>query len=452
MKTNWEPWGLRTRLAWHHAASALMRLRHSGASPTFQTYAGALAARNRVMLATLARPMDLYRVVEVRRLDPGSDHATLNLVLEGQGRPQVSPGDMAYLSWRNPTGAVQEVLDLFGDTGDRPVTTTAYSSPYLPGRLETMTLAEALTRRIDLHETAPRLLRRIGLGAFVDHNRVQDKKHHQFHKDAAKDGGLLVTHPHFDYRKVHLPKVLKTLKDHGVTLADLVRAQDRISARPYTLAGFQQLGDRFRFEITVSQVDKPIFVNGTNTVTTSARASQFFQGLAPGNEVEGWLLPEVHQFPSTLGRRVSLIMVTTGSGVSSLMSLLRSGAQTHPLWAIYGVRSFATKHLYGPELQGYLDSGRLNRLDVAPSRPQEGEGPARRVQAVLWEHRAEVADQIRRGAHFYLCGRLSMGTEVAQVLEKILVDQGLAVDHGEAHSTLVEWHHSLRFQASVSGV
>lgn len=450
MTTTWEPWGLGARLAWHHTGSALLRLSHFRPSAG-QTYPGALVQRNRRMLALLARPMDKYRVVEARRLDPQSDHATWNLVFEGQGRPSVAPGDMAYLSWRNPDETVQQVLDLYGASGNQRMVTTAYSSPYLPGRPETMTLAQALSRRIDLHETAPSLLRRLGLGAFVDHNREQDKKHHQFHRAAAKDGGLLVTHPHFDYRKVHLPRLLPALKEHGVSLADLVRAQERISARPYTLAGFQQDGERFRFEITVSQVDKPIFVNGTDTVTTSARASRFLQGLKPGDEVEGWLLPEVHQFPSTLGRKVPLIMVTTGSGISSLMSLLRSDAEIGPLWAIYGVRSYATKHLYGPELESHV-GGMLTRLDVANSRPQQGEGEARRVQAVLWEQRAEVAEQIRRGAHFYLCGRLSMGTEVARTVEKILVDQGLAADATEARKTLVEWHHHLRFQASVSGV
>lgn len=448
----WTPWGLRARLAWHHTASAGLRLRHAAASPHFQTYTGALAFRNRKMLAALARPMDRYTVVETRRLDPESDHATFNLVFEGRGHPEVRPGDMAYLSWRNPPEAVAQLLGLYGEPGDRRVTTTAFSSPYIPGRPESMTLAEALSRRVDLHEASEKLVRRVGLGAFVDHNKEQDKRHHQFHKDAAKDGGLLVTHPHFDYRKVHLPAILPSLKAHGVPLAEIVRSQDRISARPYTLAGFWQRGERFRFEITVSQVTKPIFTNATQTVKVEARASQFFQGLRPGDEVEGWLLPEVHPFPSALGRRVPLVMVTTGSGVSSLLSLLRSEDDVGPVWAIHGVRSWATKHLYGPELQGHLASGRLARLDVAASRPVEGEGPARRVQAVLWEHRREVAEQIRLGAHFYLCGRLSMGTEVAQVIEKILIDQGLAPDQAEARATLVDWHLNLRFQASVSGV
>lgn len=452
MKTNWEPLGTRIRLGYHHLGSALMRARYLGHTKPVHTFADALASRTKQMLNTLARPMQGFVLISTRRLDPDdATHGTWNLVFEGQGRPAYAPGDMAYLSWRNPPEQVQNLLDLYGESGDRVVRTTTYSSIYIPSRFETMSLREALSRRIDLHEASNRLLRGAGFRAFLRHNRVQDKRHRRFHQQTAKDGGLLVTHPHFDYRKVSLPALLSSL-ERRPRLATLVRSQDRISARPYTMSGFQQLsGDRFRFEITVSQVEKPIFVTATERQSAPARGSQFFTTLVPGETVEGWILPEVHRFPS-LGRTVPLIALCTGSGISSVLSLLRSGAETGPLWVIYGVRSWKKKHLYGPELQTFIDQEKISRLDVATSRPQDGEGPPLRVQGLLWQHRATVADQIRSGAHFYLCGRLSMGTEVAQTLEKILVDQGLAATPEAAHATLVEWHGNLRFQASVSGV
>jgi len=418
-----------------------------------KTYGTALARYYKGMLGTLARPMDTFTVISVRRLDPDdADHGTWNLVLEGRGRPDYSPGDMAYLSWRNPEAVVQRVLDLYGESGDRPVVTRAHSSVYIPGRYETMSLRQALSRRVDLHQCSARTLARAGFGDFVRHNRLQDRAHQQFHKDEAKNGGLLIDHPTFDYRHVHLPSLLESLSPRP-TLAQLVGDQDRIGARPYTMSGFDQVSaDRFRFEITVSQVDKEIYTSRDQKTTVSARSSSFLSSLEAGDEVEGWLLPEVHHFPSTLGRDAPLIVVATGSGVGGLLALLKTRPAATPLWLVYGVRSWTTKHLYGPELEGFLASGRLTRLDAANSRPLSGEGPARRVQAFLWDHRAEVADQIRQGAHFYLCGRLSMGVEVTRTLEAILVDQGLAPDQAAARKTLIEWTGNLRFQASVSGV
>lgn len=454
MNTNWEPLGTRLRLGYHHFVSALMRARYLGRKRPIQTYLDALASRNKVMLSSLARPMQNFTLVATRRLDPeDATHGTWNLVFEGQGRPDYAPGDMAYLSWRNPDHEVQALLDLYGETGDRRVVTTPYSSIYIPGRYETMTLREALTRRVDLHEASPRSLRRAGLDAIVRHNQAQDRLHHQFHKDTAVEGGLITTHPHLDYRQVHLPALLQALGNRRPSLARLVREQGRISARPYTMSGFQQIdADRFRFEITVSQVEKTVYLSADEQAVLPARGSSFFSRLQVGETVEGWLLPEVHQFPATLGKKDPVIVLCTGSGIGGLLSFLKSDLETGPLWLLYGVRSWKTKHLYGPELESFLAKGRLTRLDIATSRPLPGEGPARRVQALLWDQRAQVAEWIRSGAHFYLSGRLSMGTEVAQTLERILVDQGLATDDAEAHRTLVQWHHELRFQASISGV
>lgn len=458
MKTNWEPFGTRLRLWFHRGVSALMRARLIGAPKKIARYGDALAVYRKGMLKTLSQPMQTFVLVSSRRLDPDdAEHGTWNLVFEGRGRPSYVPGDMAYLSWRNSPETVREILALYGESGDREIVTTASSSIYIPGRYEPMSLKQALSRRIDLHECSAQTLKNAGLGAFVRHNRQQDKAHRQFHKDTEKEGGLVVTHPHFDYRQVSLPALLRSMNGGRPTLPRLMRSQNRISARPYTMSAFEQReGDRFRFEITVSQVEKSLYVSASEQQTAPARGAHFLSNLKSGDEVEGWLLPEVHRFPSTLGREVPVIVLCTGSGIGGLLSLLKTGTRgevkSGPIWLIYGVRSWTKKHLYGPELLSYLRSGALARLDVANSRPLEGEGPARRVQDFLWDHRIEVAEQIRRGAHFYLSGRFSMGTEAVQTLERILVDQGIAADQPAARQTLIDWTIQLRLQASVSGV
>ena len=219
------------------------------------------------------------------------------------------------------------------------------------------------------------------------------------------------------------------------------------------MARFQKhSGGGFRAEITVSQVDKEMHEPDGSKVMRPARASSFLSNIKVGDELSGWVLPEMHHFPTTLGRNVPLIVVVTGSGISGLMSLLRSGYTGGPLWLICGVRSWKRKSLYGPELEAYRSEGTITRLDAATSRPIDSEGPARRVQQLLWDERKDVAEWLKDGAEIYMSGRFSMGTDVRKELGRILVDQGITPDDEKAESTLKEWEESLRLQASVSGV
>lgn len=211
-------------------------------------------------------------------------------------------------------------------------------------------------------------------------------------------------------------------------------------------------GGAFRAEITVSQVDKEMHEPDGTKVSRPARSSGFLSSLKAGDELSGWVLPEMHHFPTTLGRDVPLIVVVTGSGISGLMSLLRGGYTGGPLWLICGVRSWKHKSLYGAELEAYRKEGTIARLDAATSRPVEGEGPKRRVQRLLWDERKDVASWLKDGAALYLSGRLSMGRDVRGELGRILVDQGMAANADKAEETLKEWEQNLRLQASVSGV
>jgi hypothetical protein len=94
----------------------------------------------------------------------------------------------------------------------------------------------------------------------------------------------------------------------------------------------------------------------------------------------------------------------------------------------------------------------ITRLDVATSRPLPGEGPRRRVQHVIREERATVAQWTRDGAHVYLSGRLSMGREVGELFVELLESEGFAENAEGARALLDRWRTELRFQASVSGV
>ncbi len=115
-----------------------------------------------------------------------------------------------------------------------------------------------------------------------------------------------------------------------------------------------------------------------------------------------------------------MIMIGNGTGLAGLRSLLKARiAQGEPRnWLLFGERNLAHDFHCGDELQGWLASGDLARLDLAFSRDQ--------AQKVYVQDRLrEAADELRlwveEGAAIYICGSLEgMATGVDAVLVEVL--------------------------------
>ncbi len=118
-----------------------------------------------------------------------------------------------------------------------------------------------------------------------------------------------------------------------------------------------------------------------------------------------------------------VIMIGAGTGVAPYRGFLQeleatgSGTKT---WAIFGHRRFLYDFIYQLEIQDWLKSGVLGRLDLASSRDQ----PEKRyVQHVLWEQRRDLRTQLDNGASLYLCGDAKhMARDVDATLTRILAD------------------------------
>lgn len=451
MGVNWEHRQTRIDRVVHTMAYAGMVRRHRLAQGTPQTYGAALQHRTAKVLRSLGDRPTTLRVVSHDRLDPlDPEHGTWRIAFEGTGSFTVAPGDMLYLMPRNSTQEVDALLEQIQADGAQAITILTAGSAYRPASYVSLSLREALRQHVNIGEASSKMLKRSGLAHMVRHNAREIAAHKRYHRRAKSDEA----HPQYRPYRVYLPSLINELgQRRQVDARALVALQDRLHPRPYTMTGFTPLdANRFRAEITVSQVDKITHEPDGSTVVRPGFASSFLAALDPGAELAGWILPELHHFPSTLGRTVPTIVVCTGSGISSLLSLLRTGHRGAPIWLIYGVRSWKRKHLYGPELESYREDGAIERLDVAVSRPEAYEGPARRVQDLIWDERQNLAAWLRRGAEIYVCGRLSMGDGVRATLRHIFVDQGLCSNQEQAVATLAEWEQTLRFQASVSGV
>jgi len=116
---------------------------------------------------------------------------------------------------------------------------------------------------------------------------------------------------------------------------------------------------------------------------------------------------------------VPMILIGNGTGLAGLRAHLRERLGTGSRnWLLFGERNAAHDALLHEELQGWLQSGHLQRLDLAFSRDQ--------AQKVYVQHLLrDAAEELRRwiagGAAIYVCGSLEgMGREIQQILAGVL--------------------------------
>jgi len=143
-----------------------------------------------------------------------------------------------------------------------------------------------------------------------------------------------------------------------------------------------------------------------------------------GDKLKVFLRPNPHfRLPADNDRPV--IMVGPGTGLAPFRGFLQEREATGAAgrnWLVFGHRNYTHDFLYQLELQDWLESNLLTRLDVAFSRDQ----PEKRyVQNTLWDARRELYAWLREGAALYVCGDANaMAKDVHAMLLRILADQG----------------------------
>ena len=120
-----------------------------------------------------------------------------------------------------------------------------------------------------------------------------------------------------------------------------------------------------------------------------------------------------------------IIMVGPGTGIAPFRAFLQErqalGAKGRN-WLFFGEQKRSCDFLYEHELIAWLDSGHLNRLEVAFSRDQVEKIY---VQDRMVEASSELWAWLQDGAHFYVCGDASrMAKDVDAALHKIAEKAG----------------------------
>ncbi|SUO96968.1 diflavin oxidoreductase [Suttonella ornithocola] len=146
--------------------------------------------------------------------------------------------------------------------------------------------------------------------------------------------------------------------------------------------------------------------------------------LAVGDIIPCYFSPNKH-FSIPANPEAPMIMVGPGTGIAPFRAFLeaREMAQaTGENWLFFGDRTREHDFIYADELNTWLESGHLTRLDLAFSRDQ---AEKIYVQDKMREHGEELFAWLERGGYFFVCGdALRMAKDVDAALHEIIAKHG----------------------------
>ncbi|MCF2920959.1 assimilatory sulfite reductase (NADPH) flavoprotein subunit [Pseudoalteromonas sp. APAL1] len=144
-----------------------------------------------------------------------------------------------------------------------------------------------------------------------------------------------------------------------------------------------------------------------------------------------------------------IIMVGPGTGIAPFRAFLQERdvrEASGKNWLFFGNPHFTQDFLYQVEIQGYLKSGLLTKVDVAFSRDQAEKVY---VQDKLRKNSQEVFAWLEAGAHFYICGDANrMAKDVHQALVDIIKENS-GKDDEQAEQYLKDLRSANRYQKDV---
>jgi len=144
-----------------------------------------------------------------------------------------------------------------------------------------------------------------------------------------------------------------------------------------------------------------------------------------------------------------VIMIGPGTGIAPFRSFLAERDATGASgknWLFFGDQHFTTDFLYQTEIQNWIQTGVLTRMNTAFSRDQKEKVY---VQHKMHLHAEELYKWLEEGAHIYICGaKEPMSVDVENALLSIIQQQGKK-NAAQAESYLNELIEAGRFVKDV---
>lgn len=318
----------------------------------------------------------------------------VELSLEGSGI-SYEPGDALGVWPRNCSALVDEVIERVGFDGEEAVTT--------PDGQE-VSLRHALQNFYDISQLSEQFL--------AEYAKLLAQP------DLVLAGSNGSSDPKL-YREGR--QIIDTLCDFPGRIEEpqaFISLLKPLAPRLYSIASSPQ-AHRGEVHLTVGVVRYE-----THGRLRKGVCSSFLADAAEGEEVPVYIQPN-RSFRPPEDPATPLIMVGPGTGIAPFRAFLETreaaggGGKN---WLFFGDQKKQCDFLYQTQLETWLSTGVLNRLDTAFSRDQAQKVY---VQDRMRAHGAALFAWLEEGAHFCVCGDASrMAKDVDQAL------RGLVAEHG----------------------
>lgn len=338
-------------------------------------------------------------VQKITGRDSTKDVRHVEISLEGSGLTY-QVGDALGVYFQNDPGAVDAVLEQLKLDGATEVTFGDSSRA----------LRDLLIDELELTQSYP---------AFVE--KYAAATGNEKLSELAKDKTAL--REYLEERQIY-----DVIRENASTISaeDLVGALRKMQPRLYSIASSQSEVEE-EVHLTVGVVEWEDDHLGGCSGHLGRRAEEGDKVRVFVEHNDNFRLPASPETP--------VIMIGPGTGIAPFRAFLQErdahGADGEN-WLFFGNPHFTQDFLYQVELQGYLKTGLLNKLDVAFSRDQ-----AKKVyvQDRLREQGQELFAWLERGAHVYICGDANrMAKDVQQALAEVISEHGeMPFDDAEAY-------------------
>jgi len=221
-----------------------------------------------------------------------------------------------------------------------------------------------------------------------------------------------------------------------------IESLDPLQPRLYSIACSPKIDPR-RVALTVDAVRYTLGDRRRLGVASTFLAER----IAPGAKLKAYV-QKAQSFALPHDPSVPIIMIGPGTGIAPFRAFLHDRMAVKAPgrnWLFFGHQRRDCDFFYEDEFAGMSTTGFLTRLSLAWSR--EG---ARKiyVQERMREAGRELWSWIAEGAHFYVCGAITMGKDVERALLDIIAEHG-ARSLEQAGAFLAELKKSGRYQTDV---
>ena len=359
---------------------------------------------------------ELVTVQKITGRDSTKDVRHVEISLEGSDITYL-PGDSLGVYFLNDEARVDELLT---HTQIDPSTLVKVGEESLPIR-------DALIEKLELTQSYPGFVEKYAVATGTPEllKLVEDKA---------------AMREYIEPRQIFDVVAQNPAKIDAQTLVDCLRI---LQARLYSIASSQSEVEE-EVHLTVGLVEFDAFGSehlGGCSGYLARRAEEGCKVKVFSEHNDNFRLPSDDNTP--------IIMIGPGTGIAPFRAFLQerdSREAQGKNWLFFGNPHFTQDFLYQVEIQGYLKSGLLSKVDVAFSRDQAEKVY---VQDKLRKNSKEIFEWLEAGAHFYVCGDANrMAKDVHNALVDI-ISENTGKSYEDAEQYLKDIRSANRYQKDV---